>query len=356
MKDKSAKKYDDFLFNDFQREVDQKFTELIHNFPAELTNYIKTKIHENTSLFNNNSFELELIADTNIIFSEVRSLMVNKSSFFLKISANPYVKIYAPSVLKTELYEKIKLKFPKDRKTKDFEIHECLKTADLLLSKINIRDDITITSFNKAKSYMEKRDAKDIPFVALNLSLKTHGILTKDRDISDIEEIKTWKLGEAGKVITEIHKGSFLFLILNTSLPQIWKVISELVSIIWVTFINIIEGLIIFFRSILTKSIEGIAKMPPELSLIIGIAAIFLLVADKLRNELGEFLLILWKQIKKIIQIVKSVFKAIWETLKDIYEALKPLLSASSDLLTYFTIQSLQAMNRLDQLEMERPL
>jgi predicted nucleic acid-binding protein len=345
----------DFLFNDFQKEVDKAFTDLIHNLPNEFFNYVKTKILETETFFKNSSFQLELVVDTNIIFSEVRSLMVNGSSFFLKIADNPFIKIYAPSQLRQELYEKIKLKFPKDSKTKNFDIKDCLAKADLLLSKITIRDDITTASWNKAKSYLQERDAKDISFVALHFTLKTHGVLTKDKDINDQEEIKTWKLGEAGKVITEINKGTFSFLILNVSLPPIWEAIYGLVATIWAAFIEIVEGLITLFAAVLTRSVNAIANMPPELALIIGITAVFIMVADELREKVGEFFKMLWEQIKKFIRAIREIFKAIWETLKEIFEALKPVFNVSLQLLAYFVLQSVQAMQRLDQLEKVRP-
>ena len=345
----------DFLFNDFQKEVDKEFTGFIHNLPNELVNYVKTKILETKTFFKNSSFQLELVADTNIIFSEVRSLMVNGSSFFLKIADNPFIKVYAPSQLRQELFEKIKRKFPKDSKTKNFDIKDCLAKADLLLSKITIRDDITTASWNKAKSYLQERDAKDISFVALNFTLKTHGVLTKDKDVSDQEEIKTWKLGEAGKVITEINKGTFSFLILNVSLPPIWEAIYGLVATIWAAFIEIVEGLITLFAAVLTRSVSAIANMPPELALIIGIAAIFIMVADELREKVGEFFKMLWEQIKKFIRAIREIFKAIWETLEEIFEALKPVFNVSLQLLAYFVLQSRQAMQRLDELETARP-
>lgn len=346
---------DEFPFNDFQKEVDNEFTKFIHNLPNELVNYVKTKILETKTLFKNSSFQLGLVADTNIIYSEVRSLMVNNSSFFLKIANNPFIKVYAPSQLRHELYAKIKLKFPKDNKTKDFDINDCLAKADLLLSKITIRDDITAASRDKAKSYLQERDADDISFVALNFTLRTHGVLTKDKDISDNEEIKTWKLGEVGKVITEINKGTFSFLILNVSLPPIWEAIYGLVATVWAAFIELVEGLITLFAGILTRSVSAIANMPPELAVIIGIAAIFIILADELREKVGEFFQMVWEQIKKFVRAIREVFKAIWETLKEIFEALKPVFDVSFQLLAYFVLQSGQAMQRLDQLEAARP-
>ncbi len=355
MQDKITQQPEDLLFTDFLKEFNKKFTTFVHNLPNELVKYVKSKILETNTFFKTNTFELELVVDTNIIFSEVRSLVVNENSFFLKIADNPFIKIYAPSQLKHELYEKIKIKFPKDNKTKGKDINECLAKADLLLSKIIIRDDITTASWDKAKSYLEGRDAKDISFIALNFTLKTHGVLTKDKDISDQEEVRTWTLGEAGQVVTEMSKGAFSFVILNVSLPLIWEIIYELVATVWGAFIEVVQGLIAFFTAVLSRNVVALANMPPELAVIIGIATIFILAADNLRNEVGEFFKMMWEEIKKCIQKIRAIFKAIWETLKDVLEALKPFFKIPFQLLAYFVLQSVQAMQRLDQLEKARP-
>ena len=345
----------EFPFNDFQAQLDEFFTSFVHKLPVELNKYIKNKILETKTFFTNSSFQLELIVDTNIIFSEVRSTMLFGSSFFTKISQNPFLKIYAPSTLRHELIEKIKIKFPKDNKTKHLDIEECISKAHFILTKIEIRDDIKPESWDKAKAILEKRDEKDISFMALNFSLRTHGIVTRDRDISDQKEVKSWSLADAGQVITEINKGSFSFIILNASLPPIFDLISGIAISIWSTFIEIIEGFIVLFSSILTKSIEAIFNMPPELAAILGIGLVIILLADESREKIGEFIQIVWGEIKKLVKIIKEILKAIWEALKELFEALKPALKTSLDIVTYLLAQSSQAMTRLNELENSRP-
>lgn len=345
----------EFAFNDFQKKVDEFFTSFIHQIPIELNKYIKTKILETKTIFTKSSFQLELVVDTNIIFSEVRSLMTSGSSFFSRISQNPFLKIYAPSTLQEELIEKIKVKFPKDKKTKDLNIDECIMKAHLILSKIEIRDDIKPSSWDRAKNILEKRDVKDISFLALNFSLRTHGIITRDKDISDQREVKTWTLSDAGQVITEVNKGSFSFLILNESIPSIFEMVYSLATSVWATFIEIVEGFIVLFSSVLTKSIQSIANLPPELAIIIGIALVAILLADEARNKIGEFLKIVWEEIKKLLAIIKEILKAIWESLKELFEALKPFFNATLDIFTYLLMQSSQAMVRLEKLEKSRP-
>lgn len=95
-----------FMFSEFQEAFDKMFTEFVHNVPNQFLKYVKSKILETNVLSKNKMFQLELVVDTNILFSEVRSLMLNNTSFFLKIIDNPFIKVYAPSQIKYELIEK----------------------------------------------------------------------------------------------------------------------------------------------------------------------------------------------------------------------------------------------------------
>jgi len=349
------KEYAEILYklNDFQSEIDNQFTKFIHNLTPQLIEYIREKVTETKSFFlKDKSFKLELVVDTNIIFSEVRSLCVNNSSFFLKISENPLIKIYAPKKLKEELYEKIKIKFPKEKKTRDLEIEDCLKKADLILSKIEIRNDISKKSLKKATKIMKERDKDDISFVALNFSLNTHGVLTRDKDIKDQKEVKTWELKDAGKVITEVNKGSISFLILNTSTPIILEIIYSLLNVVWASIVSIVNGFIKLFISILTGSIEMISKIPNEFLLLI---AGVLLFAKEVRNEIGNFLKTVWEFILGILNKIKELFLEIWQVITEFFNELRPLLKSSWDLITYLSIQSSQAIEHFELLELKEP-
>lgn len=344
-----------FMFSEFQEAFDKMFTEFVHNVPNQFLKYVKSKILETNVLSKNKMFQLELVVDTNILFSEVRSLMLNNTSFFLKIIDNPFIKVYAPSQIKYELIEKIKIKFPKEKQTRQLDLDASIIKANELLSKIEINDSFSNNSWEKAKFHLKDRDEKDISFVALNLSLKTHGVLTKDKDISDQQEINTWTLKDAGKVITEFGKGSFSFVILDFALPTLWEIIYSLVSVIWFAFIEIVEGAIKILLSIVSGSVKAIANMPPELALVVGLASILVLVTDELREGVAEFTIILWREIKKVAQSLKEFISNLWEVLKQVYEALKPFFNVSAELLIYLTLQSGQTLVRLVELEEKRP-
>ena len=225
-----------------------------------------------------------------------------------------------------------------------------------MLSKISIRDDIGNASWHKAKSRLQERDPKDIAFVALNFSLRTHGVLTRDKDISDQKEINTWALADAGEVITEMGKGTFSFGILNVSLPAFWELIYGIITAVWSIFLETIKEMTALFASILAGGVLALAKLPPELVIVAMVVVFLVLMVDDARNKAGELIKVVWLAVKKFIGFIIEIFKAIWETLKAIYEGLKPVFEVSLQLLAYFVLQSGQMLIRLEELESVRPV
>lgn len=346
---------ENFQLNEFQEEFNDLFTKVIHGFPSDLLNYVKSRILIKDSFFKGGSFNLEIVVDTNILFSEVRSYMINGQSFFMKLLENPNLKFYSTSQLRYELHEKIKIKFPKDKKTKQIDINESLIQAEKVLSKIEIRDDISKKALKKAEEIIQKRDKDDVSFLALNLTLKSHGILTKDKDFIDQEEIKTWELKNVGQVVTELNNGILSFYILNSTLPVLMEAIVTLLSMIWHNIMVKIFEVIASAVSMLAKGVKTLSKLPKELTIVIGIATILALLNDSFREEAKEFLKEAWDKMKEFIKEVKNVFAEIWKTMKEILELLSPIFKDATHLLEYFMYQSGNMTLKLEELEKSRP-
>ena len=325
-------------------DYDDKLTKLTHEFSSEMFEYVRSKIFQLDNILEA-SFQLELIVDTNVLFSEVRSLMLNGKSFFQTISANPFLKVYAPSQLREELHAKIRLKFPKEKKTRDLDIDKCIESADLLLSKISINDDFGGDSWDKAKSYLEDRDRDDISFVALNIALKKDGILTSDRDISDQPEIKTWNLRDTGAVLTQITKGAFSFVVSNASLRKIFKILHAVSALVWKSFLDLCKNIINAFSLLANKGMQSLSSTK---GIVLGGIGAFLLYQN--RENLSGF----WTSFKTGLKEIISFFKMVWEALQKFYELLRPYLAISYDLLSFFISQSTSAIEMLKKMESER--
>lgn len=343
------------LFEKLRIKYDKEITDLIHNLPMETLDYIKSVASRAEVFFKQSSFEVKLVVDTNILYSEVRSLMINGTSFFLKIADNPLLKIYAPTQLKEELYDKIRTKFKKDPATKDLDVEQCLKQADLLLTKVTLHDEISSEAINKAQQYLQQRDLKDTNFLALSFSLNSHGLLTRDKDYSVQSEVKLWSLRDTGAVITDIGKASFSFIVTNLSVKAIWEVLYALIITLWKIFTEMIFSIIALLSSLVAGSISAIRNMPPALQLISGAILISVLLVEDLRNNFSEFLSVIWNEVRKIIATAIDLFKSLWLVLEDIYEALKPLFSVSLELLGYFSLLSANLVHQLEDLDKSRP-
>lgn len=342
--------------DEFIQEIDSSMTEFVHDMSPELTKYIRDSFIENQGNFlKAKNVHLELVVDTNIMFQQVRAMMVhNKEPFLAKLVKNPFFRVYGPSQLEEELYAKIKIKFPKDKKTRDLNIEACLQSAQELLKEIEIRDDISAEAFERAEGYLSNRDKDDINFLALNFSLQAHGVLTKDKDITDIEEVATWDLSDAGAVITKIHKGSMSFLIFEHSLDLLFNIVSYVVQAVWKGIILLVHAISKLFTSIVKGSISALSKIPPTIAAILGIASIVALFFKEVRQEVSNCLSMIWDEVKPAIKSAKELFKKLIQALKELLEAIKPIAVGTFDVYKYLFDQSQLAILELERLESSR--
>lgn len=344
----------DTRYDELHEEMDELLTKTVQDAPKDFHAFIRKKILGASNVGKMGDFQLTLVVDTNILYSEVRSLMLNGSSFFLKIVDYPIVRILAPTQLKKELYAKIRLKFPKDKKTRELSIDDCLLKADLLLSKIDLNDKVSARAKFKATSILKNRDADDISFVALNFSEDSYGVLTNDKDIRDQEEVKTWKLSDIGRVVTEVNKGTFSFVVVSSAVSGIWKYLHQLITWLWSVALKLVKGITKLFSSLLVSGAKSLSKLPSWV-LVIGGAALFIaLFNDDSRKKIGNFFDMIWDELKPIIEKIKIFFKALWELFKELWEALVPVGEISVQLLFYFSNQSARAFAELEKLESQK--
>jgi predicted nucleic acid-binding protein len=345
MKDKTIK------FSPFVNQLDEMLTNYVQELPNSFWNYINKKfIESNQTLPLAKAFKMEFVIDTNILFMEVRSMMLNNnSSFFLRVFVNPLIKVYAPSEIKVELFEKIKKKFPKEKATRDLDLDLCFQKAEELLKNIIIRDDLKEDSLNKAKSKLKNRDLDDVAFLALTFQVEGDGILTNDNDIKDQAEVKAWRLRDAGRLVSDFKKGTFSFTIIGTSLEIILKSIGGILASLWNNFIKTIEGILLFSASILTGGVNGILNMPPEIAGVVSIGIILILLLDKTRKATGELVKIVGKEVTKLLMQIKKIFFMLAELLKFIFNILKPILTGFAEIYTYLLLNTSNTMVRLNK-------
>ena len=337
----------------FVTQMDEVINDTVKKLPQEMLNYMHHKMVQAKTFFKN-AIQLELVVDTNIVFAEVRSLVVNKECFFLKIADNPFIKVYAPRQLREELIEKIRLRFPKDRKTRDLDIDACIEQAELVLAKIHFNDEITADALAKAKSYLDERDPDDVSFLALNFSLKTHGVLTKDKDISEQPDVRTWRLAEAGRIVTELNKGGFSFVVLDLTLPMIWQAVYGIIASLWQGIVNLLQSAVQMIATGITSGVQALAKASPVAWIfMVGIGTI-IYRSEELREQFGDFFKDVKEGFREFIANAKEFFLAIWRIFKEIVAALSPFFTSVGQMLGYMAMQSQATIKKMEELEAMR--
>lgn len=220
-------------------DFDQLLTEMVHDIPPDM----KHSIHEyikDIDPFSLANFRITLVIDTNILFPAVLDKALSgKITFIEKLAENPSLRICAPPQLEIEMIDKIRTKFPKDKKGKNVKIEDALEATREILNKIEIIEETDAESIKKAKAVLSHRDPDDIPFLALSLSLGAHGILSDDKDIIENGSVQTWKTAEAGEVVTVLNKGTLCFAIASTTMGGIALIAKEISLVIWAAMVSL---------------------------------------------------------------------------------------------------------------------
>lgn len=331
---------------DFRKNIDYYFTTITNNLGSDFISYLRNKMLDVSCFSANPNFRLELVVDTNILFQEVYSLRKNGTSFLVKIIDNPFLKLYAPPEIIKEINNKIDSKLPKE-----FDKSMAKADAKNFLNKISILESEGLKSWQDATRILGKRDEDDIPFLALNLSLSTHGIITKDKHLTSLQEIKTWNLKNTGKVLSDFNRGSFSFYITAASLPCILQSFYFIVVSFVKLLEEVVEFVIIIVTSLLKGAYEMLAQIPwPILVALLGAFFAALIFSGKFRGAINDFSLEMVKLIKEICVKIKDIFNAIVSFAKEIFEALKPFIEISWEMIKYLFLASTEMIERLNEL------
>jgi len=127
---------------------------------------------------------MKLIIDTNIIFSGLIKKSITRAILF-----SPYFEFYTPDFYNIELNKYKSYLLTKFEGTEG-ELNELIK---ILHEKIIIVvEDEYFDKMEKAEAIIGKIDPKDIPFIALALSIENDGIWTRDKHFAEQISIKTY--------------------------------------------------------------------------------------------------------------------------------------------------------------------
>ena len=349
---KDFRKLNLHTYKDDYKQFEIIWDKIQKQLTPDLINHLKDNLQNYSFLFTEGfKLQIELVIDTNILYGEILAILNDKLSYLSTIIDNPYLTLYAPPEIESELINTINEDLPRK-----FDKSKALILAHLFFKKISILEGYQLKSWNKAYSLMSARDEKDVVFLALAFDLNTHGILTRDKDFTIQKDFKIWELGECGRLITDLTKGSFSFYFLDKSitfiLPNMVDLGLTLIKIIVEIFDRMITSLALFYE----KGKKVIKKMPnwikyAILGLSITIPILKLISSEQARKKLIDFL----KDVKYNSRIIYSKLKESYlknlNTLKKFIIDLEPFISYSLDGINYLLYTSYTLFERLHKLE-----
>lgn len=310
--------------------------DMIPIIPNDCMAYMRERISECLPHFGVSEFKLRLVIDTNALFKAVRGKMLDGSCFLEKIAANPTLDLCAPPAAAVEIMEKIEQKFPKEKKTAHLDISECKMAAADLLKQIRIEEDIDEAAMAYAEERLGCVDRDDVPFFALSLSCGAHGVITDDKHLKTLEELPTWNLGDAGKMLMVTNRGTLALFIAHDVMPLLLQALFEILCAIWtgvVTFAKTTGSLV---GRGLKKGYKVVSEWHPLLQV--------LLVAGVITAELK------YQPIQKagkwVLQLLKDLFEAIWPLM----EALAAILGVSVATLLELMQCTMDAVEEIESL------
>ena len=289
-------------------------SEYVRFLPPRLKSHIKKKLEQFTGLFYHlNDIELRLVIDANILIAAGIAKCKGRNPFIYELSNSPHLKICAPPTLMQELARHI----PQKAEDCKLDASAISNAIEPLLNKITLLS-ASNPAILKAKEIIGKRDMGDVPYVALSLHTKSHGVLTKDGDFDNLPEIATWSISGVAKVLTIFENGAFSFHALSYDIPMLLKIFYEIcvrtLSNIWQTIAGMISGIALIVGGGLT----ALSKSP-------ALAAFVLLSALALYTYAKD----------TIIETLSSMAINLSNFLTSVYNAVKCIVNFVGGLIQY---------------------
>jgi len=339
-------------FSDFDNEFGRLWEEIEKSLGRNFINYIGKYFQKNLVHIIGKEFKLKLIVDTNIVFSQVLSYVLNgRRPWILDFAKNPFIELYAPPLIKKELEDKIETVIPKKCKKKKLDEnvakHKAKKIVSIILSNIRIINDSNLGRWKlMAYELIGHRDVKDIPFLTLALSLDAHGIITRDKDFEEQKIVKIWEVNEVKVILTEFSQGSFSFCILNVTMSLAFKICTSIIITILEVITSIAKKLIESFAIIIENGVRSLSETSEDILIILGLILGIILITNQSK---------IVNLIREIIEGIKNTFLKLIESLKNILEPLLLFVKFNIRAVGYLFYKTTKTINEIKKLENYKP-
>lgn len=296
-------------------------------------------------------FRLKLVIDTNIIFSEIRAILMGKPSFLSNLINIPFLELFAPKKIREELFKTIEEDLPPN-----LDKENAYSLAYFFFEKISILDQENEEAWERAHILLKQYDKDDIPFLALAISLNAHGIITKDKHFNRQEDMSVWKLGISGKVTSTISRGVFSLYIIDYSFNKILFTLARYIFIIFQGFLEFCHELYSAIKIAFISMHEKYSNLPTWLQvgipvIIITIPTLILIFSEKARNKLKDFVIDLKDNLSLFTKHFRDDLKFNIEIIKNLTIELYPFFELVIEGMGYLFYSAILLAKQIKALE-----
>jgi len=325
-------------------QIDKSIKGILESFPPQFLNYLKENFEQNIFSFIGGAepftLDLKLVTDSEPITSALISYARKGESIIHKIIKEPFLRLYAPPTINKEIEKNI------------VDLSEELAIDKDILAKHWRQDilphltvcDVTDPEALSAAEALGIRHLSDVPFVALHFQLGTHGIVTKDRHITEHSTVRTWKISGMVGLTTVFKKGAFSFYIFYRVLPDVLSALFRIGTAILRTILEALVAVVSFFANLADRAVRD---TPDWLKLVIGGILIGLIMVEKTRNIMIEGL-------KRLVEAIAKFAHEVYDAMGNLLEKLAPLVRLAFTVLACLldsyqeTIRQLHSLGELN--------
>ena len=307
-------------FESFKKEFTLYYRNYIRDLPSEIHRTMRDWVIRALSL-STAKLKIRITVDTNIIVSDAIRVANGKQSSTIKLFSSPYVEIYAPKNITNEVIEKLK-----ERVKDQLQLNKAISHARLLLSKVKIIDKVSDRALSQARSALEERDQKDVPFLAVSIYTGSNAILSRDSDFDSQRLVKRWTMGEGADIILTYEEGAFSMFVIAKTFDILLSTFAKLLLVLFNAIVQIAKYFAQLIEALYSKSLDIISKLPKWL--IAGVLTfaisiwLIALVSKEFRDGVTTFFNELWEtfepNIRKLIITFYDLFKVIYNAIKDL--------------------------------------
>lgn len=280
------------------------------------------------------------MVDSSTVISELISYARRGRSLLCDIVKEPFLELYGPPKLIAEVEGKIPIKARKYR-LKEADLYHAWR--ECILPSIKITDSEESMPVLMGWSIVGGRDPQDVPFVALTIATNAHGIITKDKDIIEQTEVRSWKLDEAVKTITVFKKGCLSFFISSKFLPAIFNAVFQIVLSILRGIYKLSTKILGFFVNIFHRLIRALSQLPDPVKAVAIVIAFLLLTSREVRAQLVTFL-------RAVLGAIADCLSTLYENCKYLLEQIAPVIDIGISILYILFSYMNQAIDELHSL------